>query len=220
MKYGVRGLLFLFLLSAPLTHALSRDREAFAVAHYDLNIQIDPSQQRLGVRGKITLRNDSASLQKTAVLQISSYLPEAGELTLDMLPGTDASALLLERKTARPKAELKTILAEMFPARLAQALLPEALQKQVIAETSNKSLKELGDKINSLRLRPTGTEGFAKAEVTVGGVDTAGLSSQTMGATAVPGLFVIGEAVDVTGWLGGYNFQWAWSSGFAAGSAA
>jgi predicted Rossmann fold flavoprotein len=159
-------------------------------------------------------------LSGPAVLQISSYLSEAEEFTLNMLPGSDAAALLLERKAARPKAELKTILAEMFPARLAQALLPETLQKQVIAETPNQRLKELGEKINALRMRPTGTEGFAKAEVTVGGVDTAGLSSQTMGASAVPGLFVIGEAVDVTGWLGGYNFQWAWSSGFAAGSAA
>jgi predicted Rossmann fold flavoprotein len=162
-------------------------------------------------------------LSGPAMLQISSYLsesPEAGELTLNMLPGADATALLLERKTARPKAELKTILAEIFPARLAQALLPEAQQKQIIAETSNKQLKELGERVNSLRLCPTGTEGFAKAEVTVGGVDTTGLSSQTMGATNVPGLFVIGEAVDVTGWLGGYNFQWAWSSGFAAGEAA
>ncbi|HVE21051.1 MAG TPA: NAD(P)/FAD-dependent oxidoreductase [Acidocella sp.] len=162
-------------------------------------------------------------LSGPALLQISSYLPEspeAGELTLNMLPGADAIALLLERKAARPKAELKTILAELFPARLAQALLPEAQQKQIIAETPNKQLKELGERLNALRLRPTGTEGFAKAEVTVGGVDTAGLSSQTMGATKVPGLFVIGEAVDVTGWLGGYNFQWAWSSGFAAGEVA
>jgi predicted Rossmann fold flavoprotein len=162
-------------------------------------------------------------LSGPALLQISSYLPdspEAGELTLNMLPGNDATASLLERKAARPKAELKTILAELFPARLAQALLPEAQQKQIIAETSNKQLKELGERLNALRLRPTGTEGFAKAEVTVGGVDTAGLSSQTMGATKVPGLFVIGEAVDVTGWLGGYNFQWAWSSGFAAGEVA
>jgi predicted Rossmann fold flavoprotein len=159
-------------------------------------------------------------LSGPAVLQISSYLPEDGELALNMLPGTDAAALLLERKAARPKAELKTILAELFPARLAQALLPEAQQKQVIAETPNKQLKELGSRLNLLALRPTGTEGFAKAEVTVGGVDTAELSSQTMGATKVPGLFVIGEAVDVTGWLGGYNFQWAWSSAFAAGSVA
>ena len=159
-------------------------------------------------------------LSGPAVLQISSYLREAEALTLNMLPGTDAYELLLARKAARPRAELKTILAEIFPARLAQALLPEERQKQVIAEMPNKQIKELAEKINCLRLLPTGTEGFAKAEVTVGGVDTAGLSSQTMGATEVPGLFVIGEAVDVTGWLGGYNFQWAWSSGFAAGSAA
>ena len=106
-------------------------------------------------------------LSGPALLQISSYLPEAGELALNMLPGTDATELLLARKAARPKAELKTILAEIFPARLAQALLPEAQQKQVIADTPNKQLRELGARINLLALRPTGTEGYAKAEVTV-----------------------------------------------------
>ncbi|HTE80353.1 MAG TPA: NAD(P)/FAD-dependent oxidoreductase, partial [Reyranella sp.] len=107
---------------------------------------------------------------------------------------------LKERRHARPKAELRTILAEVMPQRLAIVLAGED------ATT-----------LNDWRVTPTGTEGYAKAEVTLGGIDTAELSSRTMEARKVPGLFVIGEAVDMTGWLGGYNFQWAWSSGWAAG---
>jgi len=154
-----------------------------------------------------------------AVLQISSYLPEGGQLVLDMLPGQDAYAFLLERKASRGRAELKTVLGEVLPARLAHALLQPPLGNHVIGEMPNKALKNTAEMINRFALVPAGTEGYAKAEVTVGGVDTDGLFSKTMGARAVPGLFVIGEAVDVTGWLGGYNFQWAWSSEFCAGQA-
>jgi len=141
-------------------------------------------------------------LSGPAILQISSYWKPGQEIAIDLLPGLDAVEFLKERRHARPKAELRTILAEAMPQRLATALeaeRPEAL--------------------NDWRLVPTGTEGYAKAEVTLGGVDTGELSSRTMEARKVPGLFVIGEAVDVTGWLGGYNFQWAWSSGWAAGEA-
>jgi predicted Rossmann fold flavoprotein len=156
-------------------------------------------------------------LSGPAVLQISSYLPPGETLVLDMLPGQDAYEVLLERKASRPKAELKTILAEFLPARLAHDLLPPPIASHVIGDLPNKALKTTAAMINGFALTPAGTEGFAKAEVTLGGVDTVGLSSRTMGARDVPGLFVIGEAVDVTGWLGGYNFQWAWASGFAAG---
>jgi len=155
-------------------------------------------------------------LSGPAILQISSYWQD-GAIKLDMLPGTDAYEFLLARKAARPKAELKTILAEVLPARLAHNLLQPPLGNHVIGDMPNKALKNTAEMINRFTLHPTGTEGFAKAEVTRGGVDTSGLSSKTMEALAVKGLYVIGEAVDVTGWLGGYNFQWAWSSGFAAG---
>ena len=158
-------------------------------------------------------------LSGPAVLQISSYLPAGGALHLDLLPGQDAYAYLLERKAARPRAELKTILGEILPARLAHALLQPPLGNHIIGDMPNKALQNTAAHINKLALRPAGTEGYAKAEVTVGGVDTDDLLSKTMVARAVPGLFVIGEAVDVTGWLGGYNFQWAWSSAFAAGQA-
>jgi predicted Rossmann fold flavoprotein len=141
-------------------------------------------------------------LSGPAILQISSYWRPGQEIVVDLLPDLDAIHFLKERRHARPKAELRTILAEVMPQRLATVL---AGQDTVT--------------LNGWKVTPTGTEGYARAEVTLGGIDTAGLSSRTMEARKVPGLFVIGEAVDVTGWLGGYNFQWAWSSGWAAGDA-
>ncbi len=157
-------------------------------------------------------------LSGPAILQISSYWRDGAAIAVDLLPGTDAIALLRDRKKSRPRAEVKTILAEHLPQRLAQAL-GEGLRGP-IAEIADKALLALAQRLNAWTLAPTGTEGYAKAEVTLGGIDTRGLSSKTMEATAVPGLFVVGEAVDVTGWLGGYNFQWAWSSGWVAGQAA
>ncbi len=158
-------------------------------------------------------------LSGPAILQISSYLPPGGTLVLDMLPGQDAYEVLLERKASRKKAELKTVLGEFLPARLAHAMLQPPLGNHIIGDMPNKALRNTAEMINRFALVPAGTEGYAKAEVTVGGVDTASLFSKTMGAREVPGLFVIGEAVDVTGWLGGYNFQWAWSSGYSAAQA-
>ncbi len=142
-------------------------------------------------------------LSGPAILQISSYWKPGQEIAIDLLPNVDAAEFVKQRRHARPKAELRTILAEVMPQRLANALAAEGLEA-----------------LNDWKVMPTGTEGYAKAEVTVGGVDTHELSSRTMEARKVPGLFVIGEAVDVTGWLGGYNFQWAWSSGWVAGEAA
>ncbi len=158
-------------------------------------------------------------LSGPAILQISSYLPEGQAILIDLLPGDDAYEFMVARKASRPKAELKTILSEKLPARLAQALLQPPLGNRAIGDMPNKALQATADRIARFAVTPSGTEGFAKAEVTLGGVDTDGLSSKTMQARDVPGLYVIGEAVDVTGWLGGYNFQWAWSSGFAAGQA-
>jgi predicted Rossmann fold flavoprotein len=157
-------------------------------------------------------------LSGPAILQISSYWREGLPITLDLLPGLQAEEFLLERKKVRPKAELKTILGEVLPHRLAQAIASTYFTNEAIGQMPDKKLKELAGFLKGWRLLPSGTEGYAKAEVTLGGVDTAALSSKTMMVTEVPGLYVIGEAVDVTGWLGGYNFQWAWSSGWAAGS--
>ena len=154
-------------------------------------------------------------LSGPAILQVSSYWKSGQEIVVDLLPDLDAASLLKERKRTRPKAELRTILAEVLPQRLAQSLAPEGL----MANQRDRDLDTLANRLKTWTFVPTGTEGYAKAEVTLGGIDTDGLSSKTMEAKKVPGLFAIGEAVDVTGWLGGYNFQWAWSSGWVAGEA-
>lgn len=159
-------------------------------------------------------------LSGPAILQASSYWREGETLTLDLVPDRDATAVLLAGKRARPKAEAKTILGDLLPARLAAAMAAQHLPPRTIGEIGDGDLRKLGAMLKAWALKPSGTEGYAKAEVTLGGVDTEALSSQTMMAKEVPGLFFIGEAVDVTGWLGGYNFQWAWSSGWAAGEAA
>jgi len=128
----------------------------------------------------------------------------------------DAESFLRDRKRTRPKAELKTVLAEILPSRLAEAI---ASREGQVANLPDRLLVAMAERLQRWQVRPTDSEGWAKAEVTVGGIDTAALSSKTMEARAVPGLYLIGEAVDVTGWLGGYNFQWAWSSGWCAGQA-
>ena len=157
-------------------------------------------------------------LSGPAILQVSSYWREGEPIVLELLP--DAMRLLLERKRARPRAGSRTVLAELLPARLAQGLAERHLPAVEIGNIPDRLLKQLAGLLASWRLTPSGTEGYAKAEVTGGGIDTRALSSRTMQSEAVPGLFAIGEAVDVTGWLGGYNFQWAWASGWAAGEAA
>jgi predicted Rossmann fold flavoprotein len=158
-------------------------------------------------------------LSGPAILQISSYWQPGETLRLDLLPEGDATEALLSAKRSRAKAELKTVLAQLFPARLAAALTPEAAAGRALADLPDKLLLAVAEKVQRWPFLPAGTEGYAKAEVTAGGIDTKALSSQTMEAASVPGLYAIGEAVDVTGWLGGYNFQWAWSSGWAAGMA-
>jgi hypothetical protein len=158
-------------------------------------------------------------LSGPAILQVSSCWREGDALAIDLLPGLDAAAALRARKRERPRAALKTILGELLPQRLAQALAPETLRDRPVAELADRDLDMLGEALDAWRVVPTGSEGYAKAEVTLGGIDTRGLSSKTMEAREVPGLYAIGEAVDVTGWLGGYNFQWAWSSGWCAGQA-
>ncbi len=156
-------------------------------------------------------------LSGPAILQASSYRDGAAPIRIDMLPGVDAAAHLLDKKRRRPRAELRTTLAEVLPARLAQALAGHV--PGPAADVPDRMLRGIAQTLNHWEPAPNGDEGYAKAEVTLGGVDTRALSSKTMGALQVPGLFVIGEAADVTGWLGGYNFQWAWASGWCAGQA-
>ena len=158
-------------------------------------------------------------LSGPAILQISSYWRPGDAIAVDLLPGFDATAFLKERKRARPKALPQTVLAEVLPRRLGQVLEAAHLPSSEMANIPDRMLARLAEHLKSWRFIPSETEGFAKAEVTVGGVDTRDLSSKTLEAREVKGLYVIGEALDVTGWLGGYNFQWAWSSGWCAGQA-
>jgi predicted Rossmann fold flavoprotein len=152
-------------------------------------------------------------LSGPAILQASSYLESGDALHIDMVPNLDVAQHLKQRKHARPKAELKTILSELLPQRFALALAADVVMEKL----SSDAIAMLAERLKNWALIPSGTEGYAKAEVMVGGVSTDELSSKTMESTKVKGLYVIGEAVDVTGWLGGYNFQWAWASGVAAG---
>ncbi|HEY6417685.1 MAG TPA: NAD(P)/FAD-dependent oxidoreductase [Candidatus Binataceae bacterium] len=158
-------------------------------------------------------------LSGPAILQISSYWREGEAISLDLAPALDAESFLKDRKRSRPRAELKTVLAEVIPTRLAHALAEGARHPGSIANLPDRDLAAMAARLKRWEVRPTQSEGWAKAEVTVGGIDTAALSSRTMEARNVPGLYAIGEGVDVTGWLGGYNFQWAWSSGWCAGQA-
>lgn len=158
-------------------------------------------------------------LSGPAILQISSYWRHGSDIRLNLAPDTDLQTFFKEQKRAHPKREIQTVLAKVLPARMATGLSESFKIAGRIGDMTDKSLNALGARLNDWRITPAGSEGYAKAEVTCGGIDTDDLSSQTMEAKNVPGLFVIGEAVDVTGWLGGYNFQWAWASGHAAGSA-
>ncbi|MBM3933617.1 MAG: NAD(P)/FAD-dependent oxidoreductase [SAR202 cluster bacterium] len=156
-------------------------------------------------------------LSGPAVLQISSHWREGKQVVIDMLPDLDLRDHLGRMKAARPKAELKTLMAELLPKRIAETMCDVYLENRQIGQASNRELDSAAAAFKQWTLTPAGTEGYRTAEVTLGGVDTAELSSKTMEARKVPGLFFVGECVDVTGPLGGYNFQWAWSSGWVAG---
>lgn len=154
-------------------------------------------------------------LSGPAILQISSYWDHGDSITIDTCPDRDPYQELVDLKKQSTK-QIKSLLD--YPDKFIDKLAREFDLSQKISETSNQFLQELAHKLKNWQITPTGTEGFAKAEVTVGGVDTNDLNSKTMEAKKVPGLYFIGEVVDVTGWLGGYNFQWAWASGFSAGN--
>ncbi len=154
-----------------------------------------------------------------SILQISSYWQPGDDLRLDLLPGGDAFQLLREQQASRPAAELKTVLSDLLPRRFAQRLCERWLPNRPMKQFNEPQLRDIAAQLQSWPLIASGTEGYRTAEVTLGGVDTDELSSSTMQSKKVPGLYFIGEVVDVTGWLGGYNFQWAWASGHAAGNA-
>ncbi len=157
-------------------------------------------------------------LSGPAILQISSYWRHGESIAIDFLPDFDRN-WLVEAKRARPRSTLRPALARLLPERLAEALAERLAIGGELANVPDRTLGAAAERLGTWQFTPSGTEGFAKAEVTVGGISTDGLSSRTMEAKSVPGLYAIGEAVDVTGWLGGYNFQWAWASGWAAAQA-
>ena len=157
-------------------------------------------------------------LSGPAILQVSSYWHHGQAVEIDFLP-LASPGWLREAKRQRPRAKLPGVLAETLPGRLADTLADRLGLSAELGNIPDKALGLAEGRLADWRFQPSGSEGFAKAEVTVGGISTADLSSQTMAARKLPGLFAIGEAVDVTGWLGGYNFQWAWASGHAAAQA-
>jgi predicted Rossmann fold flavoprotein len=152
-----------------------------------------------------------------AILQISSYWKPGEELQVNLLPGIDAMEWLIERQRSRPAAELKTVLGEAFPKRLAQRLSEIRFDRRPLRQYRAAELRQVAVELQDWSFHPNGTEGYRTAEVTAGGVNTDELSSTTMESKKIAGLYFVGEVVDVTGHLGGFNFQWAWASGHAAG---
>ncbi|ESZ72715.1 NAD(FAD)-utilizing dehydrogenase [Mesorhizobium sp. L103C119B0] len=156
-------------------------------------------------------------LSGPSILQISSYWREGDEIRIAMLPGMDVAELLRAARRVNGRQAVQTVLANHLPKRLAQAVAERSGIDGNLADLTDLQMKTVEAAVNDWRIKPAGSEGYRTAEVTLGGVDTNGLDQKTMQAKSVPGLFFIGEVVDVTGWLGGYNFQWAWSSGWASG---
>ena len=174
--------------------------------------------------GKINFREailfTHRGLSGPGILQISSYLQRGEKIVINLLPEIDVFVQLQEAKKLQPKQQLPSFFTQFLPKSLAIFLAEQANHQGNLSDLSNKKIKEISDLINRWTIAPTGTEGYAKAEVTLGGIDSNEISSKTFEAKSVPNLFFVGEVLDVTGWLGGFNFQWAWASGRAAGECA
>ena len=178
-------------------------------------ISVDATISCNNARFRENLLVTHRGLSGPAILQISSYWRPGVDLSVDLAPDRDAEEFVFAARSSDKL--LANVLAEFLPQRFAQRWVDANFENIPIKQISERQLREIAARLHDWRVRPNGTVGYKKAEVTVGGVDTRQLSSKTMEAREVPGLYFIGEVVDVTGWLGGYNFQWAWSSGFAAG---
>ena len=202
----------------PLTFDESSWQSFVPMAGISLEVDITCGEKKSCGQFREDLLFTHRGLSGPAVLQISSFWHEGVPLTLNLLPTLDVVQTLIEEKQAIRK-NLGNWLSQFLPTRLAEGwLLAQGVSPDArIPELPDKQLRRLGESLNRWSLVPNGSEGYRKAEVTLGGVDTRALSQQSMMANQVPGLYFIGEAVDVTGWLGGYNFQWAWASGVAAG---
>ncbi|NLS02433.1 NAD(P)/FAD-dependent oxidoreductase [Rhizobium sp. P32RR-XVIII] len=177
-----------------------------------------PSEIRHGKTGfREALLFTHRGLSGPAILQISSYWREGDEIAVHIEPDVDLLLHLKKAKQENGRQSAQTALGEILPKRLAQYVTEREGISGKMADLADKALARLCDAVQNWKIKPSGSEGYRTAEVTLGGIDTSGLDSRTMQAKGVPGLYFIGECVDVTGWLGGYNFQWAWASGFAAG---
>ncbi|PMS17624.1 aminoacetone oxidase family FAD-binding enzyme [Trinickia dabaoshanensis] len=206
----------------PLTFSSEQWAPFSTLAGVSLEVEVSAGPKRAQGSFVEDLLFTHRGLSGPGILQVSSYWQSGESIAIDLLPGRDAAAELLEAKASGVKRQIGNLLAQWLPARLAQAWLQahDVSAEARLSDLSDKTLRRLGEAFSRWTLTPSGTEGYRKAEVTKGGVDTKELSSSSMMSARVPGLYFIGEAVDVTGWLGGYNFQWAWASGVAAGEAA
>ncbi|GGY05548.1 aminoacetone oxidase family FAD-binding enzyme [Massilia dura] len=208
----------------PLTFDARQWEPFAALAGVSLEVDVETGtlkgRKATGARFREDLLFTHRGLSGPAILQISSFWEPGTPITINLLPELDVAATLIEGK-GTVKKQLGNVLAQWLPSRLADGLLKahDFNAEARLADMQDAQLRRLGQAINAWTITPDGSEGYRKAEVTRGGVDTRELSQQTMGVVKVPGLYFIGEAVDVTGWLGGYNFQWAWASGMAAGLA-
>jgi len=202
----------------PLTFDESSWQSFVSMAGISLEVDIACGEKKSRGQFREDLLFTHRGLSGPAVLQISSYWRDGVALTLNLLPTLDVVQTLIDEKQAIRK-NLGNWLSQFLPTRLAEGwLMAQGFSPDArVPELPDKQLRRLGESINRWSLVPNGSEGYRKAEVTLGGVDTRALSQQSMMANLVPGLYFIGESVDVTGWLGGYNFQWAWASGVAAG---
>ncbi len=205
----------------PLTFeiGLLEQLKALAGVAVDVTVSTTASSSPKGDRSQFreAMLFTHRGLSGPAILQISSYWREGEAITVAMAPGEDVYGRLKSVKDAGGKQAVHTALGEIVPRRLAETIVAREQVAGKLAEVGDKALRRLDQAVNGWTVKPVGSEGYRIAEVTLGGVDTAALDQKTMQANAVPGLYFIGEVVDITGWLGGYNFQWAWSSGWAAG---
>jgi len=204
----------------PLTFDMAAWQPFVPLAGSSLPVEVETGAKKTRGWFKEDLLFTHRGLSGPAILQISSYWQDGAALTINLAPDVDIAAALIEGK-ATSKKNLGNQLAQWLPSRLADEwLLANQFKPDArVADMQDKQLRQIGASLNSWSITPNGSEGYRKAEVTLGGIDTRELSQQSMMVNKVPGLHFIGESVDVTGWLGGYNFQWAWASGVAAGQA-
>jgi hypothetical protein len=196
---------------------LTFDRDTLARLDGLSGVSLDATAKLGKVRFAEALLFTHRGLSGPVILQISSYWREGDTVLIDLLPGTDVFQYLKQARETQARKEVRTVLAQVLPNKLAQKIAEWTDCNGRLADTPDKALRRLAEQVNAWRITPSGSEGDRTAEVTVGGVDTRELSSKTMQARQVPGLYFIGETVDVTGHLGGFNFQWAWASGHACG---